>query len=699
MPRFALRGPRGFLALGAVVAAAAVAVAAQQVPPIQPTPIDQATVQIVATLLERFHLAKPKINDELSRSWLTNYIKALDPRKNYLLKADVDEFHKYDTDLDDTVATGDLGFAKLAMERFQQRVVERHADAMEILQEKPDFTIDEVLGDADKMDYPTDAAEAKDRMRKLIKFELLRKKISKVDDAKAVEDVTIEFKDLHRIYSQYEATEMLEKYLTALTMAVDPHSSYMGAKEFEDQFKQRIGLTLDGIGAVLAPVNGYPTIQEVVPGGAADKDGRLQAEDKIIAVIHDDGTRESFIEKKLSDVVRKIRGPRGTKVTLVVIPADSKEEKTYELTRQKIDLTSDKAKGQILEVPGPEGTKPKKIGVIDVPSFYGRTSAVEENESVSVTEDCRALLEGFKSQGVDAVVVDVRMNPGGLLDEAVSLSGLFLDKGPVVQIREAQRVEHRDDEELGAAWDGPLTVVIDHYCASASEIFAGAIKDYGRGLVVGDSSSFGKGSVQNVMPLNEKLRLRNNAQIPDLGALKLTIQQFYLPDGDSTQIRGVTPHLHIPSINDFSNYGESRYDTAMKFDKVAPLPHDKYNRIPSDLLDQIRDKSEARRQASDKFQEEKKFIAKAEARKEKNEIPLNEEKFRAEMRSDDEAEEAKPKPKGKKGQRKPEVVWESNYYNDEVMAIVADYLNLGSRVLVAEPVRAVNPRAIPPLRP
>jgi len=281
------------------------------------------------------------------------------------------------------------------------------------------------------------------------------------------------------------------------------------------------------------------------------------------------------------------------------------------------------------------------------------------------------------------------MNPGGLLDEAISLSGLFIDKGPIVQIREGLGVKHRDDEDEGTAWDGPLTVVIDHYCASASDIFAGAIKDYGRGLVVGDSSTFGKGSVQNVISINDRLRLSANAKIPNLGALKLTIQQFYLPDGESTQIKGVTPHLHIPSINDFLDYGESRYDTAMKFDKVAPLPHDKYNRIPSDLLAKLVEKSEARRKANPKFQEDEKYIAKAADKKKSKEITLNEKKFREEVRADDKAEqELKPKKaKGKKGSRKPDTIWEPDYYNDEVLAIVSDYVTLGSRILLAEPVK------------
>ncbi len=698
MPRIAsrVRTP----ALAALLAAVLAVPTLAQIPDIQPTPDDQMVVKVVSILLERGHLTRPKINDEISKRWLANYIKSLDPRKYVFLKADVDEFRKFDTELDETIATGDLSYAKQVMDRFQKRSQERFEQSMKILEVVPDFTADETLVDADQLDYPATDQEANDRLRKTLKLSLLSRKVSKTEDADALKQLKIELKDANRAVRQLDNTDLLERYLTALTMAIDPHSSYMGAKEYEDMFNQRLRLTLDGIGAQLLPVDGYPTIQEVVPGGAADKDGRLQVDDKIVAVLLEDGTRESFVEKKLTDVVRKIRGKRGTKVKLVVIPADSKEEKVYELTRAKIDLNNDKAKGQIVEFKTADAAKPRKIGIMNVPSFYGNNAAALEGdaEAASLTRDGRRILKEFKAARVEAVVVDVRQDPGGLLDEAISFSGLFIDKGPIVQVREGSGVGHRDDEEEGTAWDGPLVVVIDKFAASASEIFAGAIKDYGRGLVVGDSSTFGKGSVQNVIGLNDRLRLGNTGKVPPLGALKLTIQQFYLPDGDSTQIKGVTPHLHIPSVNDFVDLGESRYDTAMKFDKVAPLPHDRYNRVPADLLVKIAERSEARRKSNPKFQEETRFIERAADRKKNHEITLNEAKFRAEVRADDKAGDAKPK--GKKGPKKnPDVIWESEYYNDEILAIVDDYINLGERVLVAEPVKATANAEKPPARP
>ena len=289
----------------------------------------------------------------------------------------------------------------------------------------------------------------------------------------------------------------------------------MNAKTLEDMIQQTLHLSLEGIGASLHSEDGYAVVKEIVPAAAADKDGRLQPEDKIVGIQKENGDEIDLVEKKLSDVVRYIRGPRGTKVRLIVQPAGTKERKIYELTRQKIELNEQHAKGQIIEAKGENG-KPLKIGVINLPAFYGDTQAVLKGDpdAVSATEDCRKLIEGFKKKGVDAVMIDLRGNGGGLLNEAITLSGLFIDEGPVVQVETPRGVSHLDDDEEGTAWDGPLVVLIDHLSASASEIFAGVIKDYGRGLIIGDSSTFGKGTVQSIVPINEQLRRKD---IPRLG--------------------------------------------------------------------------------------------------------------------------------------------------------------------------------------
>jgi carboxyl-terminal processing protease len=421
---------------------------------------------------------------------------------------------------------------------------------------------------------------------------------------------------------------------------------------------------------------------------AADKDGRLQVDDKIIGIQKADGTEIDLVEKKLSDVVRHIRGPRGTKVRLVVQPNGTKEKKVYELTRQKIELVEDHAKGQVIEAKG-SMEKPLKIGVISLPAFYGDTRALLKGDpdAVSATEDCRKLIRGFKQQGVDCVMVDLRGNGGGLLSEAITLSGLFIDEGPVVQVRDASGVRHLDDDDAGTAWDGPLVVLIDHFSASASEIFAGVIKDYARGLIIGDSSTFGKGTVQQIVDLDDAVLGKDH---PKLGALKLTIQQFYRANGESTQVKGVTPHIHIPSLQDQADFGEGKMDNALKFDQVASRKHDMYNRVPSDLVATLETRSWDRRKADPKFQKRDERIKKYAERKARHTISLNEAKFRSEFVGDDDdgRDENKSKAKDKRKRFHERAAWESDYYNDEVVRIVADYLTLGSKALVSAPVRA-----------
>ncbi len=690
MRRIAFRRPSRRLAAGGVLAVTAAFLGAQA-PAIKPSPVDEATAKIVAMLLERGHLSKPKIDDAISKRWLKNYLEMLDPLKYYFVKADVDEFRKYDDRLDDLVNKGDLSFAKLVFDRFLARSNERMDDALAILKEKPDFAIDEsMVDDPKRLEWPADATEAKDRLRKLIKLELLQKRIDKDDEAKAVEQLAVRYKDRNRYYHQFDTSELLEVYLSAMTTAIDPHSSYMNAKSLEDMIGQGLHLSLEGIGASLMVEDGYPVVKEVVPGGAADKDGRLQNEDKLVGLQKDDGTRVDFVEKKLNDVVRQIRGPKGTHVKLIVMPAGTKEEKVYDLTREKIELVGDHAKSQIIEAKSDARETPVKVGVINLPAFYGDTMAVMNGDpdAVSATRDVRKALEEFKKDGVEVVVIDLRGNGGGLLQEAITLSGLFIDKGPVVQVREASGRKHLDDDDDGTAWDGPMAVLIDKSSASASEIFAGVIKDYARGLIIGDSSTFGKGTVQSIVPLNEQFG--RNAKLPNLGALKLTIQQFYRPNGESTQIQGVKPDIHIPSARDHADFGEGRSDSALEFDKVPALSHDMYNRVPSDLIAKLQERSEARRTADAKFQEDDRIIKKLIARKERHEITLNEEKFREEVRSD---QADKPKPEKKKGGRHAKTeAWEADsHHNQEIARIIADYIALGNRILVANPTKVVNP--------
>jgi len=685
MPRYALRS-LSVLGLAAVLAT----IVGAQAPSLTPAQVDRVTSQVVVKLLEGHHMARPSIDDATAIKWVKTFLKDLDPLKYNFLKADVDEFMAQATTLDDKVKQGDTSFAKVVYERFLKRSDERLVKALALLEKPTDFAADESLSDdIEKLEWPASTDEANDLLRKRIKLQLLIDKVAKEPEADSVKRIRSQYKDRNRFWHQLKGEELLELYLTSLTKTFDPHSTYMCKSNFEELMNMQLHLTLTGIGALLESVDGVPTVKELVPKGPADLDGRLQEEDKILGVQKADGEEVSFIEMRLNDVVKQIRGEVNTQVRLIIQPKGTNEKKVYELTRQKLDLAEEHAKGQVIEkeVDG----KPLKIGVIHLPTFYGDTDALRLGDAnpLSATEDCRKLIEGFKAKGVKAVVVDLRENGGGLLTEAISLSGLFIDKGTVVQVKDASGVRHLDDEEEGTAWDGPLVVLIDHRSASASEIFAGVIKDYGRGLIVGGSNTFGKGTVQSIMPIKEAIGRITNLNLPDLGALKLTIQQFYRANGESTQVRGVAPDIKIPSLFDqIDEELEGKLDNSFKFDKIAAVGHDQFNRVPPDLLARLEARSEARRKESEKFRKLDAAIQKVVARKAKHLIPLNEAKYRAEVVSGDEQQDEINKDKKAKRKHYDRPAWESNYYNDEIINIVADYLTLGSKALAAAPVRA-----------
>jgi len=683
MPRLVLRP----LTLIAILALMAVVVGAQA--PV-PTNEDQETAKTVVDLLERGHMARPVIDDEIAVKWCNNFLKDLDPQKFYFLKTDITEFQKEAKNLDDQIREGNIDFARRVFERFLKRNDERYQTVQELLEQKFDFTTDEYLtDDLDKIDYPVDKKEADERWRKKIKFDELQLRLDKTEEAEAIRKLSVRYKDRNRMFHQFDSNELLEVYLSSLTRTFDPHSSYLSAKNLEDMLNQQLHLSLEGIGASLRSEDGYAVVTEIVPGMAADKDGRLQPEDKIVGIQKENGEETDLVEKKLSDVVRFIRGPRGTKVRLIVQPSGTKERKVYELTRERIELKEQHAKSKIIETK--INGKELKIGVINLPAFYGDTMAILRGDpnAVSATADCRKLLTGFKAAGVDAVVVDLRDNGGGLLEEAKTLSGLFIDTGPVVQVKEVFGVKHLDDDDEGAAWDGPMVVLINKLSASASEIFAGVIKDYGRGLIIGDSSTFGKGTVQSIVQIGDHTRRRDRK---NHGALKLTIQQFYRANGDSTQINGVAPDVHLPSIRDYLDFGENKMDNALKFERVPELPHDNYNKISPELVTLLNERSTQRRKNDAKFQKLDERIKQFLERKARHSIALNEAKFKAEYAPDEDDQEHAEEVKAKKDKTKKKFtereVWATDFYNDEVVRIVGDYLTLGSKVLAANPVKA-----------
>ena len=450
----------------------------------------------------------------------------------YFLQSDVDAFLQKRDSLDDLVKRGDVSFAYEVLARFLQRVDSRLPLIERLLQTPQDFTKDEsIVIDRDVTTWARNEAEAEDLWRRRIKYDLLVQKMEKTPEAEAKEKLLRRYRSFAKRMHQMTADELLETYLSSLTASLDPHTSFMSPGTLEN-FEIQMRLQLDGIGASLKGEDGHTTVAEVVPGGAADRDGRLKAKDRIVGVGQGtDGEVDDVVDLNLNEVVKKVRGKRGTVVRLKVIPVGETAPKIYDIVRDKIELKDAEARGEVIEHGKKADGSPYRFGVINLPSFYMDMDAARQGQAEykSTTRDCRRLLDDFRQQGVDCVVLDLRNNGGGSLPEAISLTGLFIDRGPVVQVKKKDKsVEVYDDTEPGVSWSGPLVVLTNKFSASASEIVAGAIQDYGRGLLIGDSATHGKGTVQSLLDLGRQLFQRfDNA--PSLGAIKITMQQFYRP--------------------------------------------------------------------------------------------------------------------------------------------------------------------------
>jgi len=662
----------------------------------------QANVaKLVCEMIESTHIGQKPIDDAISGKLVDEFIKTLDPQKLYFLQADIDRFNKFRTELDDLIKAGNLDFATSVFDSYLTRLGERIEVAHKLIDQPQDFTIKEFI-DIDAKDLPWSKTpeELSERWRKRIKYDLLLMKLEKGADGLAkkknrrpgekeiTESESTEppisseddaRKRLHKRYKNIRDTlgktepdEVVEMYLTALCLTFDPHSSYMSPRSLKD-FQIQMGLKLEGIGAALKSEDGYTIVAQIVPGGAAATDGRLKVNDKIIAVGNGSAEFVDIVEMKLTRVVDMIRGKSGTKVRLKVLAAATNDVKIYELTRQEVQLSNSEVKGEILDTATRiKGTK-GRIGIVHIPSFY-RDFQGEENGDVefkSTARDVRKVLHDFQTKGgVDAVVVDLRYNGGGALKEAIEVSGLFVGEGPIVQVKDQKgRAKVHSDDEPKAVFAGPLVVITNRLSASASEIFAGVIKDYNRGLIIGDRTTHGKGTVQSVM--NVGARFLQLFKPQDLGALKLTINQFYRVNGDSTQNLGVPSDVALPSLLDNMDLGESFLDNAMPFDHIAEVRHKRMSLVKPDMVSTIRETSRKRVQASSDFQKTDKDIEKYLARKQRKTVSLNEEDLRKERVE----EEQKTRDKADTGDDfTEEPVFPDNSYNNEVLSITVDYL-------------------------
>jgi carboxyl-terminal processing protease len=438
----------------------------------------------------------------------------------------------------------------------------------------------------------------------------------------------------------------------------------------QENFDILMRLQLDGIGASLQSIDGYATIAHIVPGGAADKQGELKAGDKVLGVGQgDDGDFVDCVDSRIDDVVGMIRGKRGTKVRLQVQREGESETKIVTITRASIELSDSEAQGEIFEQQ--QGGRTVKVGVIDLPSFYMDMDGARRGlpDYKSTTRDVLKILQRFNEQKVEVLVIDLRQNGGGSLTEAISLTGLFIDEGPVVQVKDSDgRVQHYDDPDAGVAWGGPLVVLTSEHSASASEIFAGAIQDYRRGLIVGDETTHGKGTVQTLLDLGRKLFRVSNP--PKMGALKITIQQFYRPDGDSTQNRGVVSDIVLPSLASEIGQNEAELDYALAFDRVDRAPHERMDMVDSRMIERLTALSTERRSQDPEFQKLVAELALFREQRAKKAQSLNEERFlaeRAKLNPEKKEEEEAQNQRGRSGIKR-------DFYLDEAIAIACDYL-------------------------
>ena len=533
--------------------------------------------QRVSRFVEDVHYSRPRIDNSLSSAIFDRYLDILDGNRLYFLHSDYTSLGTYRYELDDRVRSGRLQPIFDIFNLWRNRNRERLEHALELLDEEPDFTVDEWYRfDRTDLGWAQTEAELRDIWRKQVKHDALALMLGRdITWEEAAGDLRKNYERRLRRTAQMNADDVFEGFLNAVTHTIDPHSSYLTPRNTEEQ-RIHMSLLYDGIGATLELDDfDYVNIKNLIAGGPAEIDGRLKPNDRITAVGQGaSGEMVSIIGWRLDDVVQLIRGPGGTVVRLQILPAGAvpgSPETVVDIVRDKVKMDEGAAKSRVIEVPGETATK--RIGVIEIPSFYLDSAARNRGDEnyTSTTRDVERLVEELKADDVDGLIIDLRQNGGGHLSEAAELSGLFIERGPLVQLRETQgNVEILNDPIPGAIYDGPMAVLVDRHSASASEIFAAAIQDYQRGVVIGQQT-FGKGSVQNLFDLDRFIRGSE-----DYGQLTLTIGKYYRVTGESTQHRGVIPDIELPSPWDVESVGESTRDTALPWDRIQRTPFSAY---------------------------------------------------------------------------------------------------------------------------
>jgi len=556
----------------------------------------QAT-EVILHLMQRYHYSRVSVNDELSDQIFDRYLEALDPQKNFFLASDINEFNKLRLEMDDLLRKAQLNPVFDIFKRYRTRVEERALAARELLTRDFDFTIDETYAfNREDAEWPQSQTAADELWRKRVKNDVLNLRLAEQTDDEIVKTLQERYERMERRIVQLTANDVFQIFINAYTLSVEPHTSYFSPRSSEN-FKINMSLSLEGIGASLQTDGEYTVVRRVIAGGPAALSKLINADDRIVGV--GQGKKKDIVDVvswPLGDVVDLIRGPKGSTIRLKILPGNApagSPAKLITLVRDKIKLEEQAAKRSVVEVSRAGNTQ--RFGVIDLPTFYLDSAARAQGQPDyrSTTRDVRRLLAELTSTegGVDGVIIDLRGNGGGSLVEATELTGLFIKSGPVVQIRDANgAVEAEKDDDPSIEYDGPLAVLVDRYSASASEIFAAAIQDYGRGVVLGEPT-FGKGTVQTVAPLDRAGKL---------GQLKITMAQFFRINGDGTQHRGVIPDVLFPTALDSDAQGERGLDNALPWAEVAAADYDTWSARKANYS-HVQSLHESRYRASESF--------------------------------------------------------------------------------------------------
>jgi carboxyl-terminal processing protease len=579
--------------------------------------------RLASRFITSYHYHRQDLDDDMSSRIFDQYLKQLDPNRSFFTASDVADMERYRDYVSDAIRQAELEPAFDMFNRYVRRVGERTDFAVSLLEKGFDFTEDEDYRfDRREASWAADSDELDEVWRKRVKNDWLRLRLADQEDEDIVETLTERYTGLQRRVKELNAEDVFSMFMNAFTRSVEPHSAYMSPRRSED-FEISMRLSLDGIGAMLQRETEYTTVMEIVPGGPADLDGRLQPGDRIVGVGQgEDGEIVDVVGWRLDHVVDLIRGERDTVVRLEILPAETGlggASTVLDITRNEVKLEEQAASKDLIEVP--VGDETRRIGIVRVPVFYVDFQGRARNEPNyrSSTRDVRRLINELKSEGIDGLIVDLRGNGGGALVESTTMTGLFIDTGPVVQVRDSRgQVSLEKDREPGMAWEGPLGVLVDRRSASASEIFAAAIQDYGRGVIIGEPT-FGKGTVQNLIDLDNMSR----SEDARLGQIKLTMAQFYRIAGGSTQAKGVVPDIALPTAGNPDEWGESALEFAMPWGEIDAAEFERFADL-APLIDLARHRHEERLETDDELQDLLAELAEWEAEGDRDTVSLNE---------------------------------------------------------------------------